>query len=43
MYTVLILAVLKLLGIVYLSWLGVIGYGILIEFILGIICAVLGD
>lgn len=43
MYVAIILALLKLFGATHLSWLGVIGYGILIEFILAIICAILGD
>ena len=43
MDAILILIILKSLGLVHLSWLGAIGYGLMIDFIIFIILIVLGD
>lgn len=38
-----LLIILKFLGLVHLSWLGVVGYGILIDFVLLVIYAALEE
>lgn len=43
MDAILILLILKFLGLVHLSWLGAIGYGLMIDFIILIILTALGD
>ena len=43
MDAILILIILKFLGLVHLSWLGAIGYGLMIDFIILVILIVLGD